>query len=97
MVPLNLVRAALGLLTLFFAHFLGRMIVRLRQGRPGARPGGWAIRFAVALGAILWSGGLDATAIVTLAGAGLAGGYGAWRESRPKKDEDLSELMFPKQ
>ncbi len=96
MVPLNVVRAALGLLTVFFAHFLGRTLVRRRQGRPGARLGGWAIRFALALGAILWSGGWDATAIITLAGAALAGGYGAWQESRPKKDEDLSELMFPK-
>lgn len=96
MVPMNLVRAALGLLAVFFAHFLGRALVCLVQRRmAGARVAPWLIRFALAFGAILWSGGFDATAVVTLAASGLSGGYGAWRQWRPQLREDLTRQIFP--
>ena len=96
MVPMNLVRAALGLLTVFFAHFLGRSLVCLGQRRiGGARVAPWLIRFGLAVGAIIWSGGLDATALFTLAASSLAGGYGAWRQSRPRPPEDLTRQIFP--
>lgn len=97
MVPLNLIRAALGLLTVFFAYFLGRCLVHWAARRAtGGRTTAWLLRFALALGAILWSGGLDATAIVTIAGAGAAGVYGAWLEHHPREPEDLSKQIVPR-
>jgi len=98
MVPLNIIRAVLGLLTIFFAHFLGRALVYSFERRsPRVRLGPWLIRFALALGAIIWSGGLDTTAVVTLVLATAAGGYGAWRQARPQKTEDLVRQMFPEE
>ncbi|MGC8792698.1 MAG: hypothetical protein ACP5U2_04840 [Bryobacteraceae bacterium] len=97
MVPIALVRAALGLLTVFFAHYLGRAAVRTARGvQAPSRLAPWMIRFVLALGAILWSGGLDAVTIATLALAGATGGYGAWRELHPKPPEDLVGKMFPR-
>ncbi len=97
MVPLSLIRAVLGLLTVFFAHFLGRSLMRLKQKREtGGRVAPWLLRFALALGAILWSGGWDATAIVTVVLAGASGVWGAWQERSPREPEDLSSRIFPK-
>ncbi len=96
MMPLGLIRAVLGLLTVFFAHFLGRSLMRWKQKRiPGGRMAPWLLRFALSLGAILWSGGWDATAIVTIVVAGAAGAYGAWQERKPAEPEDLTRQIFP--
>lgn len=98
MVPLAIVRAALGLLTVFFAHFLGRATVRAIERRgPRGRLVPWLIRFVLALGAIIWSGGLDKTAVITLVLAAGAGGYGAWQEAHPRPPEDLVKQMFPEE
>src|ERR1039458_3046678 len=69
---------AMGLLCLFFAHFLGRSIVRVRRGQRARSFYGWLIRTAITGGAILWRRGLDGIAIVafTLAAASLV--VGMW-------------------
>jgi hypothetical protein len=84
-IPMDFLRIVLGLFCLFFAHFLGRSIVRMRRGRQGARSFyGWLIRTAIAAGAILWHRGLDGIAIgaFTLAAASLV--VGVWDEQRPE-------------
>jgi hypothetical protein len=94
-VPLDILRGALGLLCIFFAHFLGRSIVRVRRGAQRPRHlYGWLIRMLVTGGVILWRQGLDRIAIVVflLAAASLA--LGVWEEQRPKKQEDLSKQIF---
>lgn len=93
-IPVDILRAALGLLCLFFAHFLGRSIVRARRGQRARSLYGWLIRTAIAAGTILWRHGLDGVAIValTLAAASLV--VGAWDEQRPKKQEDLTKEIF---
>jgi len=93
-IPLDFLRIILGLPCLFFAHFLGRSIVRVRRGRPVRGLYGWLIRTAITAGAILWNRGLDGITIVafTLAAASLV--VGAWDEQRPKKQEDLTKEIF---
>ena len=86
---MDLLRVVLGLFCLFFAHFLGRSIVRVRRGQNPRGLYGWLIRTAITAGAILWQGGLDGIAIGAFTlGGGVIGG-GAWDEQRPKKQEDL--------
>jgi hypothetical protein len=94
-VPLNLLRALLGLFCIFFAYLLGRSIIRLRRGLQRPRSlYGWLIRMLVTAAAILWGRGLDRIAVVVyvLAAASLA--LGIWDERRPKKQEDLTRQMF---
>jgi len=98
MVPLGLLRAALGLLCLFFAHFLGRSAVRFCQGaEPGAKTTAWVLRVALAYGAILWSGGLDILAVIILVLTALVLAVGIYVQLHPPKEEDLSRQIFPKE
>ena len=89
-----MLRVLLGLLCLFFAHFLGRSIVRVRRGQRVRGLYGWLIRTMITAGAILWHRGLDtiAIAIFTLAAASLV--VGVWDEQRPKDEEDLTKEIF---
>ena len=91
---MDFLRIVLGLFCLFFAHFLGRSMVRVRRGQNPRGLYGWAIRTVIAAGAILWHRGLDGIAIgvFTLAAASLV--VGAWDEQRPKKQEDLTKEIF---
>jgi len=95
-IPLDFVRVLLGLLGLFFAHFLGRSIVRVRRGGRARSLYGWLIRTAITVGAILWRRGLDGISIGALTLAAVALVVGAWDEQRPKPEEDLTREMFGK-
>ena len=93
-IPVDFLRGILGLLCLFFAHFLGRSIVRARRGQRLRNFYGWLLRTIITAGAVLWHRGLDNIAIVifTLAAASLV--VGIWDEQRPKKQEDLTSQIF---
>jgi len=93
-IPFDVLRVVLGLFCLFFAHFLGRSIVRVRRGQNPRGLYGWIVRTVLASGAILWRRGLDgiSIAIFTLSAASLV--IGAWDEQRPKKQEDLTKEIF---
>ncbi len=94
-IPVDFLRAVLGLFCLFFAHFLGRSMVRVRRGQNPRSLYGWLIRLAIAAGVLLWHRGLDGVAIaaLTLSAASLV--VGAWEEQRPKKqEEDLTREIF---
>ena len=87
----------LGLLGVFFAHFLGRSGVRLaRRQAARARFIAWLLRTAACLYAVVWFGGFRLVSIVVLALAALSLAWGVFDEYRPKKEpEDLTKLMFP--
>jgi uncharacterized membrane protein len=94
-IPLDMLRIVLGVLCLFFAHFLGRSIVRVRRGQQRSRHVvGWLLRTLITVGGVLWNRGVDTIAIVifTLSASSLV--IGAWDEQRPKKQEDLTRQMF---
>ena len=94
-IPLDMLRGILGLLCLFFAHFLGRSILRVSRGQQRSRHlVGWLLRTLICVGGVLWNRGVDTMAIVifTLAAASLV--IGAWDEQRPKKQEDLTRQIF---
>jgi len=94
-VPLDALRCLLGLLCLFFAHFVGRSIVRVRRGQQRSRSlYGWLIRMVVTAGAILWHRGLDSISIAALVLAAGALAAGIWDEQRPKQQEDLTRQIF---
>jgi hypothetical protein len=91
-----ILRAAVALLAVFFAHFLARNWVKLRRGRATTRsvalPG---IRLAMALTLIWYMGGLDVFAAVCYLLAGISGALGWWGEWRPKHEDELAKMMFP--
>jgi len=93
-IPVDFLRFVLGMLCLFFAHFLGRSIVRVRRGQRARSLYGWLVRTAITAGMLLWRRGLDGVAIAafTLAAASLV--VGVWDEQRPKKQEDLTKEIF---
>ena len=96
--PTGLFQTLLGALGVLFAYFLGRSAVKLRRGEvTRGATFGWALRTTVCVYAVFFFGGLRWPLILVfaLAAASLAGGV--WLESRPRKVEDLSKIMFPEE
>lgn len=93
-IPVDVLRVVLGLLCLFFAHFLGRAIVRMRRGQRARSMYGWLLRTVITAGAVLWRRGLDNISIVILTLAAAALVVGVWDEQRPKPQEDLTKEIF---
>ena len=94
-VSLDVLRGVLGALSIFFAHFLGRTIVKVAKGKERRRPlFTWALRFALTAAAVCYRA-VDRLAIVVLLLDVLAFAVGWWDEWRPKHEEDLTHTMFP--
>ncbi len=95
-IPIEFLRGLLGALCVFFAHFLGRSVVRVREGKQKqSKLIGWALRFLITGAAILYRHSLDVVAIVVFVLAAAAFGLGAWDEYRPKPEpEDLTKRIF---
>jgi hypothetical protein len=93
-IPVDFLRIVLGLFCLFFAHFLGRSMVRVRRGQNPRGLYGWLVRFAIAAGVLVWRHGLDGIAIAVLTVSAVSLVVGAWDEQRPKKQEDLTHEIF---
>ncbi len=88
-VPIELLRILLGLLALFFAYALGRMIARLRrQKQPYTRALTWVLRTAVCLFGVLWNRGFDVTSIIFLALSAATFALGYFIEWRPRHVEE---------
>ncbi len=94
LLPIQLLRLIVLFMLVFFAHFLGRAIARLRrQGQPLVKALTWILRTSVALLAIVWTGGLDYLTIVSLLLAAVSFAWGMYRERHPPHAEEyhLSE------
>jgi hypothetical protein len=95
MIPLDVLRGFVTLFLLFFAHFLGRSVVRARSNQQRWRSvAGWAIRATIAVLAIVFKRGLDSISIAALLLSAGAFALGYWDESRPKQEEDLTRQIF---
>lgn len=95
---MDLLRAILGALCVFFAHFLGRSAVRVFQGKSArSRAITWALRAGVTVLGVFWGRGLDTISVVVVALAASALAFGAWLEWRPRHEEDLSKALFPEE
>jgi hypothetical protein len=93
-----LMRAALGLLAIFFAHYLGRSAVGLSQRRePRFRTITWGLRAAVCVLAVLWRNGLDVLSVMVIVLVLISLAAGVRAQFRLPKDEHLVEKMFPKE
>jgi hypothetical protein len=94
--PTGPFQAVLGILGVMFAHMLGRSAVKLWRGE--VRRGvtiGWALRTTVCVYGVFYFGGFRWPFLLVFALAAAALVAGAWLESRPRKVEDLSKVMFP--
>ena len=88
----------LGPLGVFFAFALGRSAVNVMRGKVRRSAAmGWALRTTVCVYAVFFFGGLRWPFLLTLALAAAALAGGAWLETRPKKVEDLTKVMFPQE
>jgi hypothetical protein len=95
-VPIEFLRGVLGILCVLFAHMAGRSMVAVRAGRQkNSRLIAWVIRATVCAAALMFRHSLDLVAGGVIALAVLAAAAGYWAESRPKKQEDLAQKMFP--
>jgi len=93
-----ILRVFLGLLGLLCAHFLGRSIAQGgRAKRRSGRPVAWIVRVVVTLLGVGWLSPFDWVTISVLVLAIVLAALGYWAEVRPKRDEDLTEMMFPKE
>jgi hypothetical protein len=87
---MQLLRVTLLLLALFFSHFLGRAGARLHQSRqPYTRALTWILRTVVALGAIVWTGGLDALSIAAVVLCAASFAWGVHREQHPPRPDEF--------
>jgi hypothetical protein len=94
-VSLEFLRGLLGGLSIFFAHFFGRTVVKVSKGRARRRAlYTWALRFILTIAAICYRS-VDQLAIIVLTLCAVAFGAGWWDEWRPKHEEDLTHTMFP--
>jgi hypothetical protein len=95
---MDLLRAVLGGLAVFFAIFWGRQAARLKRERqPQFRAMRWALRTMVCLAAVWMSKGVDVVSISLTALAAIAFGAGWTAGAKPPKEEHLEKVMFPEE
>ena len=94
---IEFLRGVLGLFALFFAFVAGRVLADFRRGRvKQSRFTAWILRTMVCAAAMIFPRrSVDAIAIMVWAGAVLLFAVGFWSASRPRKEEDLTDTIFP--
>jgi hypothetical protein len=94
--PTGPFQTLLGILGVIFAYLLGRSAVKLRRGEVRrAATFGWALRTTVCVYAVFYFGGFRWPFILVFALAAASLAAGVWLQSRPRKAEDLSTVIFP--
>lgn len=95
-VPIEFLRGVLGVLCVFFAHMAGRSYGAVRQGRQKlSRFVGWALRTVLCGAIVVFRHEVDSIAIGVWGFALIAFALGLWDIIRPRKQEDLTDEIFP--
>ena len=96
------VRGFLGVLCIFFAHFLGRSLARKPEPKaPKPQVFRWSLRTLVAAVGVMWSAGFDRLTLAFFVLAAVSAAIGFYQQRRSKKkekdEEDLSQVIFRRQ
>ncbi|HVT93622.1 MAG TPA: hypothetical protein VHD76_12310 [Bryobacteraceae bacterium] len=95
--PYAPLRIVVGLLCVFFAHFLGRAAVRVKNGRARqATLVSWVLRTFVSGVAVLWHVGLDGISLGMIVLSLISCAGGIYLEFRPRHHEELEKVIFPR-
>jgi len=95
-VPIEFLRGVLGLLGMACAYMAGRASAAVRRGwQKPSRLYGWIIRTVLCLSAVAFRHWLDIVDVIIWALAAVAFSAAFWDTSREKKQEDLTQTIFP--
>jgi hypothetical protein len=95
------VRGFLGVLCISFAHFLGRSLARKPEPK-GPKPQAfrWSLRTLIAAVGVMWGAGFDRLTLAFFALAIVSAAIGFYKErhlTKKEPEEDLSQVIFPKE
>ena len=92
-----ILRIALALLCVVFAHFWGRSVAApAARARRGSGSTSWAIRTLLSGAVLQWGAGSDVFAIAAYVVAALSWAAGYFLGKKPTEpEEDLTKKMFP--
>jgi hypothetical protein len=95
-VSFEFLRGIIGVIGIGCAYMTGRSLALVRKGaQKQSRLYAWVFRTAVCLIAVGLRHRIDIAAIAIWSLAVIAFALGLWENSREKKEEDLSQSMFP--
>jgi hypothetical protein len=95
-VSFEFLRGVLGLLGIACAYMTGRSYIAIRKGwEKPSRLYSWVIRTVLCLAAMAFRFPLDFTDIMAWSLAAVAIGVAIWNTSRERKEEDLTDTIFP--
>jgi fucose permease len=93
----GIIRWILGVFCILFAPAFGRSVIRFQQRRERvSRLVAWALRTIVTGAVVPFRGGFDRTTIIVYSLAIVLFIAGAYYEWRPKHEDELEKVMFPR-
>jgi hypothetical protein len=93
-----ILRVVLAVFCVFFAYSLGKAIARKRWNRiRDSVLAAWVLRTAVTGFSVFWGVGADGLSIGVVVLAVLSAAAGYRNEGKQKVQEDLTDVIFPKQ
>jgi hypothetical protein len=96
--PIGVLRVMMGVFCVLFSYSLGKSAIRLHSGRERrSRTLAWTLRTVITAVAASWRAGFDAITVGAFAVALLSFAGGAYLEWRPKHQEELDRVIFPRE
>jgi ABC-type microcin C transport system permease subunit YejB len=93
----GVIRWILGAFCIMFAPAFGRSVVRFQQGKERqSKLFTWALRVILTGAAVSFRIGFDRTTIIVYILAILFFAAGTYYEWRPKHEDELEKVMFPR-
>jgi hypothetical protein len=96
--PVGILRAMMGAFCVLFSYSLGKSAIRLHRGRERrSRTLAWTLRTVITGVAASWRAGFDEITVGVFALSLLSLAGGAYLEWRPRHQEELDKVMFPRE